>query len=130
MFGVELPTPPDWVVWLFGPLLLLAALWWGIRERSVEGAARRGQRNVGRTLAGFGVVGAGVVGAFLGALDGLESVAWAFGDVLAAHLPTLAKAAGVIGGYGLLNRMYDLSTLEFVALAVVAFVALAALRGD
>ncbi|WP_128478340.1 hypothetical protein [Halorussus pelagicus] len=119
------PTIPWWFTWVVLPLLLLAGLWWAIRERSVSGAADRGERNVRRAVTGAGFVGAGVLGAFLGTLEGLESVGVMLGDVLISHHEILAKVGAVGGSWAVLDRVTALGPSEILlVLGVLSLVIL------
>lgn len=105
---------PWWFTWVVLPILLLAGLWWAIRERSVSGAADRGERNVRRAVTGAGFVGAGVLGAFLGTAEGIESVGVMFGNVLFSHHEILAKLGAVAGSWAVLDRVTALGPSEIL----------------
>jgi len=80
----------------------------------VSGAADRGERNVRRAVTGAGFVGAGVLGAFLGTAEGIESVGVMFGNVLFSHHEILAKLGAVAGSWAVLDRVTALGPSEIL----------------
>ena len=106
-FGIELPdvslaslhTVPLWV-WGVVALLLLTAAYWATQENSGRGVARRARRDSQRAAAGVGLLGLGVVGALVGAADGLSMFLGEAGQLILSSPGFLTQLA--LAGLGVL----------------------------
>lgn len=113
------PAVPEWAIWTVGVLLVLASVVWAARERSARGTARRGRETSSRVVGGVGLVGVGVVGGLVGALEGAAAALGSLGDVVFAH-PTVLVDLGLSGiAYAALDGAVALGADTFALIAGV-----------